>query len=96
MDSLTPEEQLNVGDVGIIIGSHYHPENIGRECVVVAPLGWYTAKQTNTDLFSYKVEFDGKRFLVRPEWIRKKRPPAKDRDVVRWADCPWQPEGVRA
>lgn len=26
--------------------------------------------------------------------LRKKRPPRDDLQIVRWADCPWQPEKV--
>lgn len=92
---LSSDQKLNVGDVGIIVGYKYHRENLGREAVVVAPLGWYTSKQERTKVRSYKVEIDGESFLVPPEYIRKKRPPSEDRQLVRWSECPWQPAQVR-
>jgi hypothetical protein len=36
----------------------------------------------------------GKRWSVRLERLRKKRPPVEDRKVVRWDECPWQPESL--
>lgn len=90
----SPDERLNVGDVGIIIGATFHPETIGRECVVIGALDWYRCRQDQVMRLTYRVELDGKAFLVKPEHIRKKRPPAEDRKLVRWADCPWQPESI--
>lgn len=94
MTEQVPSEFLSVGDIGIITGAVYFPENLGRECVVVMPLDWYWAKQTGEKILSYKVELDGTTFLARPEHIRKKRPPREDLQVVRWDQCPWQPESI--
>jgi hypothetical protein len=35
-------------------------------------------------------------FVAEPHELKKKRPPRDDFQIVRWADCPWQPEKVRA
>lgn len=96
MNAQVPSDPLSVGDVGVIIRALYHPEHIGRECVVVMPLGWYKSRQDGIEIFSYKVEVDGNKFLVRPENIRKKRPPREDLTIVRWNECPWKPESLRA
>lgn len=50
----------------------------------------------------YPIELDGKtinngkRIVGIPPKMRKKRPPRDDLKIVRWADCPWQPEGIKA
>jgi len=95
MTEQVPSEVLVVGDIGIITRTVYHHENLGRECLVIMPLDWYKVQQTGEKMLSYKVELDGRTFLVRPQNIRKKRPPRKDREIVRWNDCPWQPESLR-
>ena len=35
-------------------------------------------------------------FMVFADEIRKKRPPREDLQVVRWSECPWQPQQVNA
>jgi hypothetical protein len=94
MPEQLPSEVLSVGDIGIITGSTYFPENVGRECVVLMPLDWYRSQQTQKLILSYKIELDGRTYLARPENLRKKRPPREDLQVVRWDQCPWQPESI--
>jgi hypothetical protein len=31
---------------------------------------------------------------VAPEFLRKKRPPRDDLQLMRWDQCPWQPESI--
>lgn len=95
---LSPEE-FAVGDVAILCNLVVDVGDNGREVVIHALpashdwLRFEDGRRVYAGMFS--ILLDGKYVATYRRNLRKKRPPAKDRDVVRWADCPWQPEVLR-
>jgi hypothetical protein len=95
MSELRTPEQFAIGEIAIMCNPEFHPENDGRECTVIGGLQPRTGRQTDRTELAYRVQRDdGAIFMCRPYQLRKKRPPRKDLEVVRWADCPWQPESI--
>lgn len=102
--SVTSDDRFEVGEIAIVHspGSWTH----GREALLLAGpfYGPVFSNQSGkiTVCHHFDVEIDGRRIgssgntLSKPiTQLRKKRPPREDLQVVRWAECPWQPEQVR-
>lgn len=69
-------ESFSVGEIVLVVGATRHPENIGQEMTVVRPYGMRRASDTGAEFMGYGIErADGVRFAVRPQHIRKRRPP---------------------
>jgi hypothetical protein len=96
-------ETFKVGDICVFVNSRDWPEYNGEECEIIGGLALRNimvsrhGDESKLEL-SYKVRMlcDGELFGPVPDQLRRKRPPREDLQIVRWADCPWQPEGVRA
>lgn len=99
-DAQVPSETFDVGEIAIYCrpGSPH----FGVEVTILSGLRMsrQTDQRTGEVTFEpgYKIDgpfgplVNGRPWGCPPQWLKKKRPPRKDRDVVRWADCPWQPE----
>jgi hypothetical protein len=91
-DQLPSDERFAVGEIAIAIHSE-HGRLDGEEVIVTHPYGPYLS--INGGLaYGYVVEWQGEQYLARPHQLRKKRPPREDLQVVRWDQCPWQPERI--
>jgi hypothetical protein len=94
-------EKFEVGEVAIWQNLRVLTGDNGKECVVIGGLQMRThapfgESECVTEL-TYRVrDQDGSIWTALPHNLRKKRPPREDLKLVRWADCPWQPEQVRA
>ena len=86
-------ESFSVGEIAIIAKSMLGIST-GRECEITEPLKerwilWPTGQRCEP---CYAISLDGKRYLLPPSWLRKKRPPREDLTVVSWDTVPWWPE----
>jgi hypothetical protein len=85
-------EKLQVGDVAILlIHPDAHPDLVkyqGGEVVLVAYHVIVNAWEVRAP--------DGFEFCAKERVLRKRRGPRDDLQLVRWSECPWQPEQVRA
>lgn len=100
---LTPE-QFAIGEIAIYCrpGSPH----FGVEVTILSELRMsrQTDERTGEVTFEpgYRIDgpfgplINGKPWGAPPCWLKKKKPPAVDRKLVRWADCPWQPETLHA
>lgn len=86
---------LQVGDVCEILGPlRADPISLaayaGMECTIES------GPHCSPDFVSHQcyevLAYDGKRMWVDRMNLRKKDPPGDPRQLVRWADCPWQPK----
>ena len=94
-------ERFEVGEIAIAVGWSVVPQYNGEEVLVVRPLRVRAAPHLRTGRMvtrpCYVVRCaDGREFSPRPQSLKKKRPPREDLQIVRWADCPWQPEKAHA
>jgi len=99
----TPEE-FAVGEVALYWrpGSPSHL----REVTIVGPLKEEYVHDVRDGSLKYEMVYaiegipgtppSGKAWCAPPEYLRKKKPPREDLQVVRWSECPWQPQQVRA
>jgi len=95
MNEQVPSEQFVVGEIVILAKPQYIMDIAGLEAEVIGPLKLRRNTRTDEPFLCYVVQLqDGRRFGAEPHQLRKKRPPRKDLEVVRWADCPWQPESI--
>lgn len=102
MTEQVPSEQFSIGEVAIYCrpGSLY----FGAEVTIMSALKemrLHDARTVTTEqALAYEIDgpfgpfLDGRPWCSRPEWLKKKKPPRRDLEVVRWADCPWQPESI--
>jgi hypothetical protein len=92
-------EKFEIGEVAIFIADC---ERKHTECVIVSPLDHRIWKDIDTRELkggmAYQVKFsDGVHWSVRPQFLRKKKKPARDIDQkVSWDDCLWKPKQVTA
>jgi hypothetical protein len=98
-------EKFDIGEVAIWVKPG---PNFGKELTVISSLQFVRTVDGGTgevtDGWRYEIDAPGfvqglhvstvKRLFAEPEYLRKKRPPRKDLTIVRWADCPWQPESI--
>lgn len=68
----------------LLTDSHTGSKSEALAYNVDVPSDWYAGP-------FYKPE---KGWSVRPQFLRKKRPPRDDLKLVRWSECPWQPESL--
>lgn len=100
-------DKFEIGEIAIITLSSVLSSNAqnaqynGEECEIIGGLQDRLAKDTNTlearTITAYRIRVlcDNAIFVAEPQWLRKKRPPRKDLEVVRWSDIPWwQPNKV--
>jgi hypothetical protein len=97
-------EQFEVGEVAIWVKPG---PNYGMEVTIIGPLqkarprnsntnevveGWYYQidPPANAHYGPYRSK-DPRRWAA-PEHLRKKPPKREDLQLVRWSECPWQPE----
>jgi hypothetical protein len=88
---------FKVGEVCVIINAKHNRHMIGSECTVIEDIKEHRA--TDGDVFfGYRVDVHGypstwpdKSWLVRPEWLRLKRPP---QELGSWSDIShiWNPK----
>lgn len=101
MNAPLSPDQFAVGE----IATYWRPGAIGHGMDVTITALEYrqdgvdhlTGVQLDAGMFYVLAEpspRNGRRWLVTPRVLRKKRPPAEDRKVVRWDQCPWQPESL--
>lgn len=100
-ESLPTKELFSVGEIAIlsIPGDIYN----GTEVMIVGRLEereWFYFRSGKIDSgLAYLIDGDGLPFGVmccRPQFLRKKKPPREDLRLVRWDECPWQPQQVPA
>lgn len=94
-----------VGEIAIFVKPG---PNHGREVTIVGPLRLVRALNTLTNevVQDWRYQIDAPdivlgpflstdpRIWAEPRFLRKKRPPRGDLQIVRWDQCPWQPESV--
>lgn len=89
-DERTSDERFAIGEVGILtVSGNAGPK--GGEVTVVGEL-----RMIRGD-WCYPVDVKnawGLPIMVERQNLRKKRPPRDDLKLVRWDQCPWQPEKV--
>ncbi len=92
-------EQYAIGEVAI----YWRPgaTGHGQEVTIVGAPSWRHVRDRVTGVLVNRFVYplaelspDGKRWSVSPDRLRKKKPPRKDLEVVRWDQCPWQPESL--
>lgn len=97
----TTKDLFSVGEIAIlsIPGDPYD----GTEVTVIGALTertWFHWKSWQDCIgMAYLVDGTGLPYgemCVRPQFLRKKRPPREDLQIVRWSECPWQPQQVSA
>lgn len=101
-----PSDIFEVGEVAIWI--KHGSVNYGREVTIVGPPKFARVRSTWTDTvrlqWSYPIECPDAVYgpyksavpqsWAEPKYLRKKKPPREDLKVVRWDQCPWQPETI--
>ena len=89
---------LRVGDVAVWQNCTVNLWHNGVETTVIkgpGMLGYTDYDGTHRTEYGYHVQdSDGSIWFARPSNLRKKRPPREDLQLVRWDECPWQPENV--
>jgi hypothetical protein len=97
----TTKDLFSVGEIAIlsIPGDPYD----GTEVTIVGPLAWrdwfFWRSGENIEGMAYLIDGGGLPYgemCCRPQFLRKKKPPREDLRVVRWDECPWQPQQVTA
>jgi hypothetical protein len=87
-------KDLSIGDVcEIIETSWYYAKYQGTECVIVD----FAADVERCGKIHYDCHVklcDGKVLAAQRRILRKKKPPREDLKLVRWDQCPWQPESI--
>jgi hypothetical protein len=104
MDTLPSDYQLQVGDVCVLVGLVIATHKNGNEVTIVGPARLARFRDTITrELSEIELRYptserdaDGRPIHYRACNLRKKRPPREDLQIVRWDQCPWQPDEVRA
>lgn len=95
---LTPD-QFAIGEIAI----YWRPGATGHgmDVTIASSASWRTVPDRITGLRVTKLFYrvaepspDGKLWSLSREYLRKKKPPRKDLEVVRWSECPWQPESL--
>jgi hypothetical protein len=92
---------FHVGEIAIL----WMPgvDDHGRELVITTELQFGPFYDMNDDRMhfgpfyiveGYNEESPGTGWCEQPCNLRKKRPPGEDLKVVRWDQCPWQPETI--
>lgn len=93
---------FEVGEVAIYNGKCYYPENEGsgisegEEVTVIRCLAYWPNTRGEVE-YGYVCahRYTGRSGQIfAPDQLRKKRPPREDLKVVRWDQCPWQPEKI--
>lgn len=88
MNAPSSDGNLQVGDRVVVVRVtlpqwHYY---IGTCGVVIHTF-------SNGDS-TVRLDLDGKEHIAAPGYVRKIQPPREDLKVVRWDQCPWQPERI--
>lgn len=98
VDKETSDQRFSIGDIAIVIDCFTNPSLNGREVTIISGLRQWQTRRNGERYMGYGTDLaeKGIRYAFRPSQLRKKRPPREDLQVVRWAQCPWQPEQVRA
>lgn len=100
-EQVPTKEQFSVGEIAILSISGDPLD--GTEVTIVGPLEeriwfyWLTGE--NRTGMAYLVDGTSLPFsemCVRPQFLRKKKPPREDLQLARWDECPWQPHKVFA
>lgn len=94
------KEVFSVGEIAVLQNAQIMPVYNGMECEILKGPGMMRQRQQHADnsirlVYGYSVRAaDGRKVCVTPDQLRKKRPPREDLKVVRWDQCPWQPERI--
>jgi hypothetical protein len=97
MSEQSSSEQIVPGDVCVLVGLTLYSEYNGTEVTITGPLEWSRSRVVRTgEIYEgwHYPAADG--YCYRPENLRKKKPPREDLRIVRWDECPWQPESLHA
>lgn len=97
MDAQRTPEKFDIGEVAVCLGALSF---IPYECTIVAlPVAEQSLFTDAGNIWRrppghYLVECSDGMFSCWPWQLRKKKPPAEDRKVIRWDQCPFQPESI--
>lgn len=89
-------ELFAIGEIVVWTRCYSKPALIGEETTILSGLEYKNLSHSGL-AWAYKtshVDEHGVHFYAMPAQIRKKKPPREDLKVVRWDQCPWQPETV--
>ena len=92
------EQRFEVGEIAIIHGLVHKPQHNGMECTIVAlprPTEWVNEEGRLTSAGHYRIHRNGYYEVtqIRPENLRKKRPPQSREPVSTWDDViVWRPK----
>lgn len=93
--------ELSIGDVCIVVGCVMYPECNGREVTIIGPSqpGPYRCIKTGNVFMDHRWPTSDPDEFGMPVYysernLRKKKPPREDLQVMRWDQCPWQPEKI--
>lgn len=95
MNAPLSSDPLRVGDVCILVNLKISTWDNGKEVTITEPLRLLRTVNNVTKEPSVKQRYkasDG--FWYSPENLQKKKPPREDLRIVRWDQCPWQPESI--
>jgi hypothetical protein len=91
-------ETFAIGEVAVLCNLTILTHRNGLEVEIIGGLENRPAIRTNGDhvvILGYEVrDPTGEITITAPHRLRKKRPPRNDLQVVRWDQCPWQPETI--
>lgn len=94
------EQGFRVGEVAIYWRPDINVPRNGEECVIVAPLAvgkmndWRLLGHIEAARYLIKFAGDSVEYAAQPHELRKKPPKREDLQIVRWDQCPWQPEKI--
>ena len=84
---------FNPGDICLVQNCISHPDYNGTPCVVIGGLAIRQSQRGLVETYVIRA-CDGKAFAVLPYCLR---PEVYQREpLARWADCHWQPFGIRS
>jgi hypothetical protein len=90
-------EKFEIGEIAVLIGTVNFHEYLGQDVEIIGGLEMrniYTSRDRmeSYDALRYLViTSNGHRLAVRPEYLRKKRPPPQRQELGEWELCPWKP-----
>lgn len=94
-------EPLKVGEIAIIqyVIWPEHVFDIGQEVLVTAGLEQRRYYDAHDDIragyaVGYWARDEAGEFFYFADQLKRREPPRDELQIVRWADCPWQPEHI--